>query len=126
MQKNLKLIFIPAKKTQLVDQLWKMDAWQVMAPMAKKNPYHSSLFVGQLYMEKPLWKLKDWPLLKGIRKDFFSLCTENHDGTEPFPHDIPRQYYDQTLWFDSTGSILKPLMKVRNGLITDSYGTATC
>lgn len=31
-----------------------------------------------------------------------------------------------SLWFDSTGGILKPLMKVTNGFGAGSYGMDTC
>ncbi|XP_042791552.1 endogenous retroviral envelope protein HEMO-like [Panthera leo] len=74
--------------------------------------------VSKLYTRKPLQKLKDRPLFKDIRRDLSPLSIENCDGTGLFPPDIPRQYYNQTLWCTSTGSILKPLVKVRNGLNT--------
>lgn len=119
MQKNLKLIFIPAKKTNWWTNSGKWTHDTLWHPWPKKLSFFSfceSAVHGKISVEA-----QGLSFAQTLEKTFlFPLCTENRYGTELFPHDIPRQYYNQTLWSDSTGSILKPLMKVRNGLITDS------
>lgn len=63
MQKNLKLIFIPANKTSWWTNSGQWIHDSVWQPWPKN---HIVLFflVSQLYTEKPLWKLKDCSLLK--------------------------------------------------------------
>ena len=44
--------------------------------------------------------------------EFFSLQTESKHDPGPFLDDIPGKYCNQTLWFNSTGGIFKPLKGV--------------
>ena len=43
----------------------------------------------------------------------FSLCIESKHDTGPFLGDIPGQYCNQILWFDSTGGIFKSLKGIK-------------
>lgn len=49
--------------------------------------------------------------LKILEGNFY-LCIKNRHSTGPFLGDIPRQYDNQTLWFDSTGGIFRTTMDI--------------
>lgn len=56
----------------------------------------------------------------------FSLCIENKNGTGPFLGNVPKQYCNQTLWFDSTDGTFRPSVDVVNESKTDSYVANVC
>lgn len=44
----------------------------------------------------------------------FPLCIENKNATGPFLDTVPKQYCNQTLWFDSTDGTFRPSTDVVN------------
>ncbi|XP_042792332.1 endogenous retroviral envelope protein HEMO [Panthera leo] len=56
----------------------------------------------------------------------FSVCIENKNGTGPFLGDVPKQYCNQTVWFDSTDGTFRPSIDVANESKTDYYDANVC
>ncbi|XP_063467308.1 endogenous retroviral envelope protein HEMO [Symphalangus syndactylus] len=56
----------------------------------------------------------------------FSLCIENKNGTGPFLGNIPEQYCNQILWFDSTDGTFMPSIDVTNESRNDYDDTSVC